>query len=690
MAARFILLVLSATLTFACASSVEQAQRYAARGDEYVAADRFDAAVIEYRNALRKQPRWTEAHLKLGDAYTALGNAEEAYRAYASAIELAPANTRSYLGMGRLLLDAGMYNEARLRAELVLDRDPRNVAALLLYGRALVRQTHFKEALGAFNTALAIDRRPAAYQGLGQAKLGLGDQAGAEAAYRAGVDANPRSVEARVTLGQFLLTANRTREAEQELMKAVRVESQDELANRAAASLFVTTGRRAAAEPYLKAAAARPRQKLRSTLALADFYIMDGRLAEAKDALQPAVRDNAMSTAAKVRLAEIEYETSRESAHRALDRVLKKTPTAEGWALKARFLSRERKQDEALEAARAAIDLDRRVALAHYIAGTIELERKNYDEAEHAFREVLQLNRMTSEATVQLARTKLADGHPADAIVLAESAGPGTEARLTLARALIADGQIDRARSELRHLQSGQTKSSEPAVLLGSLDLESGDIPAARAQAIQALTLAPDSVDALLLAARLALAADNQATAEQYLSQVVARDPASFDGHTLLSQVYASRGDLERARTTLESLANHAPQSAEARTAVGLVLQAAGHDGEARKWYEQAVALQSDEPIAANKLARIYASDGSDAEAAVRLGRLAATRLPDEPEVHDTLGWAYYKAGKLSLAVPELERAIALDPHDPRFRPHLNEVRRAQAQEAAAAKRSRM
>jgi tetratricopeptide (TPR) repeat protein len=681
---QFILLALSAALTIACADSGDQARRYVAHGDEYFAADHFEAAAIEYRNAVKKQPRWAEAHLKLADAYTALGNAEEAYRAYASTIELTPGNTRSYLGMGGLLFDAGMYNEARLRAELVLDRDPHNVDALLLYGRTLNRQNRFREAVGAFNTALAVDGRPAAYDGLGQAQIGLGDERGAEAAYRDGAEKNPQSVEARVSLGQFLLTAGRIREAERELLKAVQLDPRNELSNRATASLYVRTGRRAAAEPYLKAAAARPRQKLRSTLALADFYITDRRYAEARAALLPATRSAAMETAARVRLAEIEYESSPENAHRTLDRLLKKTPTAEGWALKAKFLSRERQTDAAYKAARTAIDLDRRVALAHYIAGTIELERKNYDEAEHAFREVLQLNRMTSEATVQLARTKLAEGHATDAIALAESAGQSAEARLTLARALIADGQVARARAELRQLQSGDATSAEPAVLLGSIDLDNGDLPAARASAAQALRLAPASVDALLLSARLALAADDQTSAEQYLSRVIARDPASFDGHTLLSQIYASRGDLDRARTTLESLAAHAPQSAEAKTAVGLVLQAVGRNDDARKWFEQAIALQPDEPIAANKLARLYAAEGSNADSAVELARIAVTRLPDEAEVHDTLGWAYLKAGRLNQAAPELERAVSIDPRDAQYRQHLNDLRRAQAQEAAA------
>jgi Flp pilus assembly protein TadD len=144
-------------------------------------------------------------------------------------------------------------------------------------------------------------------------------------------------------------------------------------------------------------------------------------------------------------------------------------------------------------------------------------------------------------------------------------------------------------------------------------------------------------VDALLLSARLALAADDQQAAETYLAQAIERDPATFDGHTLLSQIYSARGDFERARTTLESLAAHAPQSAEARTAVGLVLQAAGRDADARSWYEQALAIDPAQPIAANNLARIYAADRTNIEAAVRLARIAALKLPDEPEVQATL-----------------------------------------------------
>ena len=308
--------------------------------------------------------------------------------------------------------------------------------------------------------------------------------------------------------------------------------------------------------------------------------------------------------------------------------------------------------------------------------GTIELDRGNLDEAEHAFREILRQNPNAADARLQLARTRLAAGHPLDAMELAAAAGPAVPARLTYARALIADGQTERARSELADLES-RGQSAEAATLLGSLDLERGDVVSARTRAARALSTAPNSVDALLLAAKAATAAGDSAAAEQYLKRAVSRDPASFEPSAMLARIFVARGDLAHAQSTLEALVAKAPQSAAARSALGTVLQDSGRAAEARAAYEQALTLDPTEPIAALNLARMYAGDESKAESAIHLAEIAGTKLPDDPEPHDALGWAYYKSGRFRTASHELERAVAMNPREPLYRQHLDEVRRA-------------
>jgi tetratricopeptide (TPR) repeat protein len=389
-----------------------------------------------------------------------------------------------------------------------------------------------------------------------------------------------------------------------------------------------------------------------------------------------------METAAKIRLAAIALETgSAADARRILDAALKKQATAEGLTLNAQLLQREGKPEAALAAAHSALDLNPNAAAAQYVIGAIELDRGNFDTAEQAFRAVLRQNRLMPAANLQIARAKLATGHPGDAIPFAEAAGSDLNARLTLARALLADGQTDRARSELKLLEATHPSSVEPAVLLGSIEMAAGHIDDARTHADRALTLSPGAVDALVLAARTALAARDAAGAERFLERAVARDPSSFEAHVMLAQIYASRGDLARAQTMLEAVAVRRPDVAAVRTALGVVLEAANRPSDARVRYEQALAIDSADPIAANNLARLYASDAARTTEAIELARTAAARMPNDADVYDTLGWIAFKAGHLTMARSALERAVALDPRAATSQDHLQKVRNAMEQE---------
>jgi tetratricopeptide (TPR) repeat protein len=678
------------SLALACSRGGDTAPQFVARGDQYAAEGRYDAAVIEYRNALKKQPTLAAAYTKLGDAYVEEGKPEEAYRAYCNAVDLDADDGHARVEAGRLLFSAGRYNEALVRAVQALERNDQDVDAQILSGRALTRLRRYEDAIAQLDAAVSIDHRPSAYAALGDAKRAAGNAAGAEAAFRAAVERAPQSVEARITLADYLVATNRQAEAEQHLLQAVTANPSSEIANRAAANFYVSSRRNQAAEPFFKTAAAQPNQKMKSTLALADYYSAARRYTEAR-ALLEAVTSGPMSTAAKIRRAAIELETgSPAEARRLIDGVLKKRPTADALTVNAQLLQREGKTDEALATARAAIDLDPAMTMAHYVAGSIELERRHFESAERSFREVLRQNHnMTGPATLQLAKARLATGHAADAVALAEQAGAEHGARLTLARALVADGQIARARDELTQLDAATPPSPEPAVLLGAIDLAAGNVPAARAHATRALSIAPNAADALVLAARAALATGDKPGAEQHLLRAIASDPDSFESHTMLADLYASRRDFDHARTTLETFATRQPDAAAAQTALGIVLEAAGRSADARARYEQALTIDPKDPIASNNLARLYAADDGKADRAIELARSAVAKLPEDADAHDTLGWVAYRTGRLSLAASELERATALDPADPTYKQHLTEVRQAIAEEARLAAEAR-
>ena len=295
-------------LTVACATDRQAAQRYADRAARYAAGGHYAAAAIEYRNAIRYQPAWASAHRQLADVYAAQGRSEEAYREYCRAAELSPADVRSRIEAGRLLFAAGQFERALERADDALSHDPGDIDARILRGRTLVKVGRFDEAVEQLDTALNADRRrPATYAALGEATWAIGDREGAERAFRQGTAAAPQSVEARVALAQFLSATARPLESERELVDALAIQPANELANRALASLFLSTGRRERAESCLRTAAKESNQKLGSTLALADYYRAANRFDDAREVLE-RVTGGPLARGAQTRLAALERE----------------------------------------------------------------------------------------------------------------------------------------------------------------------------------------------------------------------------------------------------------------------------------------------------------------------------------------------------------------------------------------------
>jgi tetratricopeptide (TPR) repeat protein len=75
--------------------------------------------------------------------------------------------------------------------------------------------------------------------------------------------------------------------------------------------------------------------------------------------------------------------------------------------------------------------------------------------------------------------------------------------------------------------------------------------------------------------------------------------------------------------------------------------------------------------VAANNLAWIYAEQNVNLEVALQLAERAKSRLREDPQVDDTLGWVYYKKGLTELAISSFELSVRRDPKNPGYQYHL-------------------
>lgn len=79
-------------------------------------------------------------------------------------------------------------------------------------------------------------------------------------------------------------------------------------------------------------------------------------------------------------------------------------------------------------------------------------------------------------------------------------------------------------------------------------------------------------------------------------------------------------------------------------------------------------------PIALNNLGYFLIERNERLDEAVKLVQQAIEIDPENPSYLDSLGWGYFKTGKLDLAEQNLKKALKIDPFSATMLDHLGDV----------------
>ena len=156
------------------------------------------------------------------------------------------------------------------------------------------------------------------------------------------------------------------------------------------------------------------------------------------------------------------------------------------------------------------------------------------------------------------------------------------------------------------------------------------DAAAAEATLADARRTVPDSIQALLIAARLAASREDAAGAEAAADVVLARDPAQIDALLLKGQLVAARGDRAGAIEMAARAVASSPYSAMSRISYAGLLMDKGDDAKALAQVDEVLANQPRFLDAVYLRGVLLARAGRLEEAAAELTKLdfAAQRLP--------------------------------------------------------------
>ena len=678
---------------------------------KYMAAGEYPKAIIEYKNALKIEPRSAELQYQLGQAYSKNGQLQQAFPSFRKAVELSPDYAPAQLALGRLYLGAKRFDDATKAAQAVLAKDPENAGANVLLAQVYATNENIPEAITVLQKV--VEQHPdstTAYLNLGVLYVAQGKRDVALQQFQRAVAIDPKSVSGRKALATYYLSEKQFDRAEEQYRAAITANPDSVEALQALAAFYIAQHRLSEAEPLYKNLVKLGKNSAQSQFSLANFYLGTGQPDQAGRLFEEIARNDPNFLPARLQLAEMDLsERKYDDAERAVRAILKERPKEpQALVLQARISLARNNPQKAVQELENAQRLDPNVPALHYWKGVAYRQLGNLDLAQHSFEQAISLNGHYVEPQLALAELALDQGK-SDAVlryaqVVLRERPNQPEAHLLAGSAYANLKDLPKAETELKTFVQLQPGSPIGPTRLGYVHLMQHRYDEAEKEFEKSLALDPKQIEALNGLVALdwlrgqndkAIARIRQqiakgetahldnllgktyaelgqfAPAERSLKRALELDLHSFNTYVQLGDLYIREKAIDKAIAEYQEAARLNPKSVGAWTLLGMLHDAASKPELAAKDYEAALAVDPNAALAANNLAWIYCQQRGDLDKALELARRAKQALPNVARVSGTLAWIYCRRQLYDSAVPLLQEAAREQPKGAQIRFHL-------------------
>jgi tetratricopeptide (TPR) repeat protein len=713
-------------LATACSTDPEkQAKNYLDAGEKYFKNGKFKEASIMYRRALQKNMRFGEAYYRLGLSELKLGRFVEALRSLQRAVELQPNNMDAPVKLAEMFLliyandprkPQQFIKEIEDLTKRLMDKNPNSYDGLRLSGYLALTKQKASDALQFFEQANKVkpnqpDLVHVLVQTLGangrweDAEKMAKDMLAREKTHAALYDVlysyymrEKRVDEAETILKQK--SANNPSNAGFILQNAAHYYLQkrpDEMASTLDRLLkdsktfpkgrlqvgefyFRIRNYDKAVEQYEAGIKAVPADKLTYQKRIVETLVMQGKKTEASQLVEAILKEDSKDNEAiAMRAALMLQAGTRDQVQQAVND-LQSVVTRQPENAVLRFnLARALMAKGDLDAARVQLI----EALKH---------RADYTLARLAL------------AQVYVAKADFANASQTAGQIL-QTEPNNVAARLMKTSAMIGLREFDQAKGELKSLLSQNASLSDAQFQLGMINLMQRDFagaqtvfrdfrksnptdPRALSGLVETLVLqnqidgalallseesakAPDRADVRTLLANTARRGGKFDIAEREYRALLEKSPKSAELLVSLGIVQRERGDLEGAKASFQRAKVLVPADVSPWVQEALVYEKAGKLAEAMPVYQEILKRDPDNPVALNNAAFLMAESGSKLDEALSMANKARQKLPNNPDVADTLGWIYIKKNLSDSAIQIFQELITKNPEKATYHYHL-------------------
>lgn len=446
--------------------------------------------------------------------------------------------------------------------------------------------------------------------------------------------------------------------------------------------ILLRMGEFAQAADWLAEAIKEHPENITYRLLLANLYIQEERVEESIELYNDVLRQEPDNESVHLRLGFLythleEYQTAENILRQLLE---KNSNSYFGHLSLARLLKQMEDYVEAAREYETAMSLNWSKELAFEL-GHLYSTQQLYEEALRTYTTITDIDQFDERAGLSRIQTLLDLDRSTEALeelelIRSHSQNPA-KIDLIIGKVLLRNKQLDRAREILTRV-SEHTGNSEALYMLALLAFQDEDLGTALNHLEGIATEDDEFEEAVYLQTRIYQKLGNSYEAidllENYIESEESRSPLFY---ALLSSFYQAENESEKAIALMEEAITLYSDNQQLLFEYGLLLEKSGFSEQAINAMQLVLELQPDHAEALNFIGYTWADQNINLEKALEYITRAAEIKPDNGFIIDSLGWVYYRLGKLKKAERELKRSLELEPEDPHIYEHLGDVYRS-------------
>ncbi|HLG95846.1 MAG TPA: tetratricopeptide repeat protein [Bryobacteraceae bacterium] len=714
-------LVLFAVLLAGCGRSATQ---YIARGNQLFSSGKYDDAILNYRNAIKKDPKSGEAYYRLALALLRTNKTPEGYQSLLHAVELSPNNLDAKVELANLSLTAyaqnpahpaSFYNQVVKLSDQLLAANANSPEGLRLKGAIAALDNHMGDAVNYFRRALqAAPGKPDIQTTLAGLLLRDNQPEEGERLAKDAIAHHPDYGPAYDLLYQQYVLGKRWDDAESLLKLRIANNPKDGGAVVRLAGFYAARQKPEDAEKTIDTLVSRHDAYPDGDLLAGDFHTAERSYDKALADYQRGLsRDKSRENLYQLRSAAVlSVQGRRDEGLKTVDALLAKEPKdVNARALKISILLEQRGAENISTAAALAADLAKDTPAnprVQMLAAQAAVAKGDLDAATARLQQAAKIEPQSIAPPLALARVQMLRKNYPAMLEQADTAlkinSRDQNARLYRVMALTGNGSLAAAKAEAEQLAKDTSNARQVEMQLGIIALNqkkyadaeqyfqklynangqdvsplAGLVSTLMAEnnSSRALSIlqeqekrAPDSMATQALTAATAQAAGKLDLALSELQKIASENPKSADVQIRIGELQRRRGDLNAAIAAYERARDLDPKRKGIDAAIASAQDETGDKAGAIASYRKALAETPDNPLVMNNLAYLLAETGGDLNEANRLATAGMRKVPDNPSLQDTLGWIEVKQGNTSAALNVFSSLTRKYPDNAMFRYH--------------------